>query len=215
MENKKTLSDLSLLEKFDFVIGVDEAGRGSLAGPVVAAAVILPPNFHNEKIKDSKKLTPQQREEVRQIIYENAISWSIASASVEEINKLNILRATILAMHRAIQQLKLPEGKLIIAVDGSYFIQYPGIPHICISQGDEKVLSIAAASILAKTYRDELMIELSKEYPQYHWDKNKGYWDIPHVEAIKKYGKSKLHRYFQIKALKILPFEREKNENST
>ena len=177
--------------------GCDEAGRGCLAGPVTAAAVILPPDFHNDLINDSKQLTEHQREQLRPIIEREAVAWAVAMVSPEEIDRLNILRASITAMHRALDQLQVrPEG---ILVDGSRFYPYYDIPHTTIIKGDGKMLSIAAASILAKTHRDEFMRQLDKEYPQYGWAKNKGYPTPDHRAAIAQYGATPHHRHtFQL-----------------
>ena len=172
--------------------GCDEAGRGCLAGPVTAAAVILPSDFHNDLINDSKQLTERQREQLRPIIEREAVAWAVAMVSPQEIDRINILRASITAMHRALDQLGVrPEG---ILVDGNRFYPYQNIPHSTIIKGDGKMLSIAAASILAKTHRDELMRKLDAEYPQYGWAKNKGYPTADHREAIKRYGASPYHR---------------------
>ena len=170
--------------------GCDEAGRGCLAGPVTAAAVILPPDFDNDLINDSKQLT--EREQLRPIIEREALAWAVAMVSPQEIDRINILRASITAMHRALDQLTVrPEG---ILVDGNRFFPYHDIPHTTIVKGDGKMLSIAAASILAKTHRDELMRRLDEEYPQYGWAKNKGYPTPDHRAAIKQYGASPYHR---------------------
>ena len=172
--------------------GCDEAGRGCLAGPVTAAAVILPPDFEHPLINDSKQLTEHQRNLLRPIIEREAVAWAVAMVSPREIDQTNILRASITAMHRAIDQLNVrPEALLI---DGNRFYPYPGIPHTTIIKGDGKLLSIAAASILAKTHRDELMRQLAEQFPQYHWDKNKGYPTPDHRAAIAQYGPSEHHR---------------------
>jgi len=172
--------------------GCDEAGRGCLAGPVTAAAVILPPDFHNELINDSKQLTEHQRELLRPVIERKAVAWAVAMVSPQEIDHINILRASITAMHRALDQLSVrPEG---ILVDGNRFFPYHDIPHTTIVKGDGKMLSIAAASILAKTHRDELMRQLDAEFPQYGWAKNKGYPTPAHRAAIKQYGITPHHR---------------------
>ena len=172
--------------------GCDEAGRGCLAGPVTAAAVILPPDFHNDLINDSKQLTERQREQLRPVIEREAVAWAVAMVSPEEIDRINILRASITAMHRALDQLSVrPEG---ILVDGNRFFPYQNIPHTTIVKGDGKMLCIAAASILAKTHRDELMRRLHEEYPQYGWAKNKGYPTSDHREAIARYGATPYHR---------------------
>ncbi len=172
--------------------GCDEAGRGCLAGPVVAAAVILPDNFSNELLNDSKQLTEKQREALRVIIEREAVCWAVASASPEEIDQINILRASILAMHRAVDALSVRPQLLLI--DGNRFSPYPGILHQTIVKGDSIYLSIAAASVLAKTHRDELMNELDQHYPHYNWKQNKAYPTKAHKEAIRKYGTTTFHR---------------------
>ncbi len=172
--------------------GCDEAGRGCLAGPVTAAAVILPPHFSNDLINDSKQLTEHQRDALRPIIEREAVAWAVAMIDPAEIDRINILNASILAMHRAIDQLKVrPEALLI---DGNRFKPYPGIPHTTIVKGDSKMMCIAAASILAKTHRDEYMRRIASEYPQYGWDKNKGYPTRDHRAAIAEFGTSPYHR---------------------
>lgn len=172
--------------------GCDEAGRGCLAGPVVAAAVILPDTFHNELLNDSKKLTERQRDSLRVIIEREAISWAIGIADNREIDEINILNASILAMHRAVQALECkPE---FILVDGNRFKEYPGIPHQTIVRGDSIYLSIAAASVLAKTHRDELMQELDQLHPEYDWKQNKAYPTKAHKEAILVHGCTPFHR---------------------
>ena len=172
--------------------GCDEAGRGCLAGSVFAAAVILPQNFHNEQLNDSKQLTEKQRDAMRPIIESEAIDWAVGIAKSEEIDCINILRATFLAMHRAIAQLKtVPEHLLI---DGNHFAPYLDIPHTTIVKGDGKYLSIAAASILAKTHRDEYMKRLHDEFPHYKWNENKGYPTLSHRVAIRLYGETSYHR---------------------
>ena len=177
--------------------GCDEAGRGCLAGPVTAAAVILPPDFHNDLINDSKQLTERQREQLRPVIEREALAWAVAMVSPQEIDRMNILRASITAMHRALDQLSVrPEG---ILVDGNRFYPYQDIPHTTIVKGDGKMLCIAAASILAKTHRDELMRRLHEEYPQYGWDRNKGYPTPDHRAAIAAHGVTPYHRHtFQL-----------------
>lgn len=177
--------------------GCDEAGRGCLAGPVTAAAVILPPDFHNGLINDSKQLTERQREQLRPVIEHEALAWAVAMVSPQEIDRMNILRASITAMHRALDQLKVrPEG---ILVDGNRFYPYQDIPHTTIVKGDGKMLCIAAASILAKTHRDELMRRLHEEFPQYGWDRNKGYPTPDHRAAIAAHGVTPYHRHtFQL-----------------
>ena len=172
--------------------GCDEAGRGCLAGSVYAAAVILPENYQNDLLNDSKQLTEKKRYQLREIIQRDAVAWAVGIVTPEEIDKINILNASILAMHRALDQLKVrPEA---IIVDGNRFKPYPMIPHTTIVKGDGKYLSIAAASILAKTYRDDYMNLLAKEYPQYDWLSNKGYPTKKHREAIRQYGITPYHR---------------------
>ena len=172
--------------------GCDEAGRGCLAGSVYAAAVILPPDYQNELLNDSKQLTEKRRYQLREIIQGDAVAWAVGIVTPEEIDKINILNASILAMHRALDQLKVrPEA---IIIDGNRFKPYQKLPHTTIVKGDGKYLSIAAASILAKTYRDDYMNELAKEYPQYDWLSNKGYPTKKHREAIKQYGITPYHR---------------------
>ena len=172
--------------------GCDEAGRGCLAGSVYAAAVILPEDYQNELLNDSKQLTEKRRYQLREIIQRDAVAWAVGIVTPEEIDKINILNASILAMHRALDQLKVrPEA---IIVDGNRFKPYQKLPHTTIVKGDGKYLSIAAASILAKTYRDDYMNELAKEYPQYDWLSNKGYPTKKHREAIKQYGITPYHR---------------------
>ena len=172
--------------------GCDEAGRGCLAGSVYAAAVILPPDYQNELLNDSKQLTEKRRYELREIIERDAVAWAVGIVTPEEIDKINILNASILAMHRALDQLKVrPEA---IIVDGNRFKPYQKLPYTTIVKGDGKYLSIAAASILAKTYRDDYMNELAKEYPQYDWLSNKGYPTKKHREAIRQYGITPYHR---------------------
>lgn len=172
--------------------GCDEAGRGCLAGPVYAAAVILPPGFNNPLLNDSKQLTEKQRYELRPIIEREAVAWAVGIVDNVEIDKINILKASFTAMHRAIDQLKVRPEHLLI--DGNRFIPYPGISHTTIVKGDGKMMSIAAASILAKTYRDDFMNRIADEYPQYDWRENKGYPTARHREAIKLYGTTPYHR---------------------
>ncbi len=180
--------------------GCDEAGRGCLAGDLYAAAVIWPKELNHPLLKDSKKLSASQRGLLRLFIEENAIAFAVATASVHEIGSLNILNASILAMHRAIDQLKVFPGRLLI--DGNRFKPHPqGIPHHCIIKGDNTYCSIAAASVLAKTYRDSYMTEMAQLYPHYGWDENKGYPTSVHREAIARYGTTHLHR----KGFKLLP----------
>ncbi|MDO9187543.1 MAG: ribonuclease HII [Bacteroidia bacterium] len=172
--------------------GCDEAGRGCLAGPVYAAAVIFPKKFKNSLIDDSKKLNDSERKLLRVIIEEEAVSWAIGIATVEEIDEINILNASFLAMHRAIDSLKTTPQSLLI--DGNRFNKYKKIPHTCIIEGDGKYMSIAAASILAKTYRDDYMDELHNQFPIYDWLNNKAYATPKHREAIKEYGITDHHR---------------------
>ncbi|WP_306570290.1 ribonuclease HII [Hoylesella nanceiensis] len=172
--------------------GCDEAGRGCLAGSVYAAAVILPQNYSHPYLNDSKQLTEKRRMILRKDIEKDAIAWAVGVVSPEEIDEINILKASFLAMHRAIDQLKVCPEALII--DGNRFTPYQNLPYTPIVKGDSKYLSIAAASILAKTYRDEYMEELHSQYPQYEWSKNKGYPTVAHREAIKKYGTTPFHR---------------------
>ena len=187
--------------------GCDEAGRGCLAGPVFAAAVILPKNFTHDTLTDSKKLSSKQRYLLRDEIKEKSVAWAVASCDNHEIDKINILKASVSAMHRAVQQLSVRPEYLI--VDGNYFIPYPDIPHRSIVKGDALFYSIAAASVLAKTFRDDYMIQLSAEYPQYCWEKNKGYPSQEHRKAIAKHGITPYHRRsFQL--LKMDLFHTEK-----
>ena len=178
--------------------GCDEAGRGCLAGSVYAAAVILPEGYQNELLNDSKQLTEKRRYQLREMIERDAVSWAVGIVTPEEIDKINILNASILAMHRALDQLKVrPEA---IIVDGNRFKPYKdpsssqSLPHTTIVKGDGKYLAIAAASILAKTYRDDYMNQLAEEYPQYDWRSNKGYPTKKHREAIRQYGTTPYHR---------------------
>lgn len=172
--------------------GCDEAGRGCLCGPVSCAAVILPPDFECPGLDDSKKLSENQREHFRRIIEENALSWAVVMVEAEEIDRINILNASIEGMHRALGKLSIKPEHII--VDGNRFKPYSDIPHTTIVKGDSKYMSIAAASILAKTHRDELMLKLHSEYPQYGWDANKGYPTKKHRDAIGKYGATLHHR---------------------
>jgi ribonuclease HII len=192
MTNTKTKRLAKYHQKGVIEAGCDEAGRGCLAGPVVAAAVILPPRFTNKTLNDSKQLTEKQRYELREIIEKKAITWAVGIVSPEEIDEINILNASFLAMHRAIDQLnQVPEHLLI---DGNRFKDYKEIPHTCMVKGDGRFYSIAAASILAKTYRDDIMLELHKDFPNYQWDKSKGYPTKAHRAAIEKYGITEHHR---------------------
>ena len=181
------------------IAGCDEAGRGCLAGPVVAAAVILPNNFKNKMLNDSKLLSEKKRDLLRKVIEKQATCWAIGIVSPEEIDKINILNASFLAMHRAIKKLYVEPEFLII--DGNRFNPYQGINHECIIKGDGKYLAIAAASVLAKTYRDNIMKKLADEFPDYNWQNNKGYPTKQHRNAIKKIGISKHHR----KSFQLLP----------
>ena len=172
--------------------GCDEAGRGCLAGSVYAAAVILPPDYQNELLNDSKKLTAKKRYALREEIERDAIAWAVGIVTPEEIDKINILNASFLAMHRALDQLKVrPEA---VIVDGNRFKPYRDLPSTTIVKGDGKYLSIAAASILAKTYRDEYMLSLAEEYPQYDWQSNMGYPTKKHRQAIREHGITPYHR---------------------
>ncbi len=172
--------------------GCDEAGRGCLAGSVYAAAVIFPSDYQNEAINDSKQLTDHRRHELRSIIERDALSWAVGIVTAEEIDRINILNASILAMHRALDQLKVRPQSII--VDGNKFRPYHDVPYHTVVKGDGKFLSIAAASILAKTYRDDYMDTLDKEFPQYQWRQNKGYPTQAHRDAIRVYGPSPYHR---------------------
>ncbi len=172
--------------------GCDEAGRGCLAGPVFAAAVVLPDNFKNELLNDSKKLTEKQRDGLRKVIEKEALFWAVATVNAQEIDDINILNASFLAMHRAIEKLNITPDYLLI--DGNRFKPYKKIQHHCIIKGDGKYLSIAAASILAKTHRDEFMKKIDVEYPDYLWKKNKGYPTLQHKMAIQKHGFTPYHR---------------------
>lgn len=180
--------------------GCDEAGRGCLAGPVFAAAVILPPDFHNDLLNDSKQLTERQRYSLREVIEREAVAWAVAECSPEEIDKLNILRCSILAMQRAVEKLSVKPEHLII--DGNRWYTYP-IPADTVVKGDATYMNIAAASILAKTYRDDRMKALAKEFPQYGWDKNVGYPSKAHRDAIRQYGPTPHHRM----TFRLLPEE--------
>lgn len=172
--------------------GCDEAGRGCLAGSVYAAAVILPENYENDMLNDSKKLSAKKRYVLREIIERDALAWAVGIVTPEEIDRINILNASFLAMHRALDQLEThPEA---IIIDGNRFKPYRDLPFTTIVKGDGKYLSIAAASILAKTYRDDYMLSLAEEYPQYDWQSNMGYPTKKHREAIRKYGITPFHR---------------------
>lgn len=172
--------------------GCDEAGRGCLAGSVFAAAVIFPDGYNNDEINDSKQLSATHRYKLRQIVERDALAWAVGIVTAQEIDEMNILRASITAMHRALDKLKVrPEA---VIVDGNKFLPYQKIPYQTIVKGDGKFLSIAAASILAKTFRDDYMLDLHREYPQYAWDKNKGYPTKAHRDAIRKFGTTPYHR---------------------
>lgn len=179
--------------------GTDEAGRGCLSGPVTAAAVILPADFEEPLLNDSKKLTEKQRYFLRPIIEEKALAFAVANCSPSEIDEINILNASIEAMHRALKKLKL--NPIHILVDGNRFHPFQNIPHKCIIKGDGKYQNIAAASVLAKTYRDDIMLELDQKHPEYDWKNNKGYPTKKHREAIKKIGTTIHHR----KTFRLLP----------
>lgn len=172
--------------------GCDEAGRGCLAGHVFAAAVILPKDYKNELLNDSKKLTEKQRYQLREQIEKDAIAYAVGVVTHEEIDKMNILKSSFVAMHRAVDALSVRPQHLLI--DGNRFIPYPDIPHTTVVKGDAKFMSIASASILAKTYRDDYMMSIHKEYPMYAWDKNKGYPTKAHRAAILQFGASPYHR---------------------
>ncbi len=172
--------------------GCDEAGRGCLSGPVFASAVILPKNFYHPLLNDSKQITEPVRNELRTVIEKEAIAWAIADVSNEEIDEINILKASFLAMHKAIA--KLTTKPELLLIDGNRFKPYHGVPHNCIIKGDAKFASIAAASVLAKTYRDDYMNKLHIDYPYYGWSQNKGYGTVSHRGAIEKHGISIYHR---------------------
>ncbi len=187
--------------------GTDEAGRGCLAGPVTAAAVILPDNFKSKILTDSKLLSEKKRDLLKPIIQEKAISFGFAHIMMEEIDKINILNASILAMHKSIEQ--LDKSLQFIAVDGNRFKKFKNIPHKTVIKGDGKYLHIAAASVLAKTYRDEFMDKIHEEFPMYNWKQNKGYPTKEHREAIRKYGITKYHR----RSFRLLPEQYELDLN--
>ena len=181
--------------------GLDEAGRGCYAGPVFAAAVILPNHFYHPLLNDSKQVTKANREVLREVICRNALAWSVAQVSPAEIDRINILQATYRAMHKAISGLTIQPEMLLI--DGNRFRPYPSIPHVCMIKGDSKLANIAAASILAKTFRDDYMLQLHAKYPEYAFDKNKGYGTATHRAAIEQQGLSPVHR----KSFNILPVQ--------
>lgn len=179
--------------------GCDEAGRGCLAGPVFAAAVILPPDFYHEDLNDSKQMSLAARERLREVIEREALAWSVQAVSVEEIDKINILKASMLGMHRALLDLNHPPG--LILVDGNRFVPFQKIPHQCVVKGDGKYAAIAAASVLAKTHRDAYMLALHTQFPQYDWQQNKGYPTEAHREAIRQHGPCIHHR----RSFRLLP----------
>jgi ribonuclease HII len=181
--------------------GIDEAGRGCYAGPVFAAAVILPKDFYHPLLNDSKQVTKANRALLREVICSDALAWSVAQVSPAEIDRINILQATYRAMHKAISGLTIQPEMLLI--DGNRFRPYPSIPHICMIKGDGKLANIAAASILAKTFRDDYMLQLHAKYPIYAFDKNKGYGTATHRAAIEQQGLSPVHR----KSFNILPVQ--------
>ena len=183
---------LSCLHKDLIEAGCDEAGRGCLAGAVYAASVILPSDYRNDLLNDSKQLTERQRYALREVIERDALAWAVGAVLPDEIDKINILNASFLAMHRAIDQLIIRPQHLLI--DGNRFKPYPNVPHTVVVKGDGKYLSIAAASILAKTYRDDYMNRLHEEFPMYDWKNNKGYATKTHREAIRLYGVTSYHR---------------------
>jgi len=183
---------LFCLEEGRIEAGCDEAGRGCLSGPVVAAAVILPKGFKHPLLNDSKQLTERQRDMLRPIIEKESLAYGVGIVSQKEIDEINILNASILAMHRALDKLALTPQHIL--VDGNRFKPYNDIPHTTVVKGDGKYMSIAAASVLAKTYRDEIMYSLNKEFPQYNWKKNKGYPTKDHRAAIAEHGASIHHR---------------------
>ncbi|MBO7117181.1 MAG: ribonuclease HII [Bacteroidales bacterium] len=185
--------------------GCDEAGRGPLAGPVFAAAVILPPGFRHPLLDDSKKLTAPVREELRTVIQENAVSWAVEEVSVQEIDSINILNASIIGMQRAVRKLD-PRPEFLL-IDGNRFKPFDGFQYQTVVHGDATYASIAAASILAKTYRDDYMRNLALKYPQYGWDRNMGYPTAEHIKAIKEYGYTPFHRKsFHPKELELTLF---------
>ncbi|MBN2261487.1 MAG: ribonuclease HII [Prolixibacteraceae bacterium] len=179
--------------------GCDEAGRGCLAGPVVAAAVVLPENFDHPLLNDSKQLSEKQRDLLRPLIESQALAWAVGIVDNNEVDQINILNASFLAMHRAVDQLKITPQHLLI--DGNRFKKYKNIEHLCVVKGDGKYMSIAAASVLAKTHRDSLMQQLHAQYPNYAWNKNKGYPTKDHRKAISIWGETQYHR----KTFRLLP----------
>ncbi len=196
----------SYLHKDLIEAGCDEAGRGCLAGPVYAAAVILPQDFRNDLLNDSKQLTEKQRYALREVVEREAVAWAVGVVTNEEIDRINILRASILAMHRAVAQLNVRPEHLL--VDGNRFMPYEDIPYTTVVKGDATYMSIAAASVLAKTYRDDFMLKIHQDFPQYHWDSNKGYPAPVHREAIRRYGTTPHHRMtFNLLGTKQLELE--------
>ena len=190
---------MNKFSKFKYEAGIDEAGRGSLAGPVTAAAVILGKDLKNKDLNDSKKLSPKKRLELKKYIEKNALAYSVAFVNSSHIDKKNILNSTFKAMHMSLEGLDIEPD--FILVDGNLFKPYRDLKHKCIIKGDQKYQNIAAASILAKTYRDEYMSNLHIKFPEYDWIKNKGYGTKYHIDMIKKYGRTKYHRKsFQIKS---------------
>lgn len=199
---------LPYLEQGRIEAGCDEAGRGCLAGPVFAAAVILPEGYCNELLNDSKKLTEHRRDQLRAIIERDALAWAVGVVTADEIDHINILNASFLAMHRAVDALTVRPEHLLI--DGNRFKPYHDTPHTCIVKGDGKMMSIAAASILAKTHRDEFMARIHEEFPQYAWNINKGYPTKAHRAAISQYGPSPYHRKsFRLLDTQLSLFENE------
>ena len=199
---------LPYLEQGRIEAGCDEAGRGCLAGPVFAAAVILPEGYCNELLNDSKKLTEHRRDQLRAIIERDALAWAVGVVTAEEIDHINILNASFLAMHHAVDALTVRPEHLLI--DGNRFKPYHDTPHTCIVKGDGKMMSIAAASILAKTHRDEFMARIHEEFPQYAWNINKGYPTKAHRAAISQYGPSPYHRKsFRLLDTQLSLFENE------
>ena len=188
----KEIRLLSYMHEGLLEAGCDEAGRGPLAGPVFAAAVILPPGFHHPKLNDSKKMTARDRDELREVIEREALSWAVVAVSAEEIDRINILNASITGMQRAVAQLSMRPEFLLI--DGNRFKPFEGIPYATVVHGDATYASIAAASVLAKTHRDEYMVQLASNYPQYGWERNMGYPTPEHIEAIREFGYTPEHR---------------------
>lgn len=179
--------------------GCDEAGRGCLAGPVVAAAVVLPPDFYHPLLNDSKQLSEKQRDTLRTVVEKEALQWAVARVEAEEIDKINILNASFAAMHRSLDQFLNPPE--FILIDGNRFKKYREVPHLCVVKGDGKYASIAAASVLAKTYRDEIMAALHRDFPEYNWMSNKGYPTQDHRAAIARIGACEWHR----QSFRLLP----------